>query len=110
MVCFHKTMLKFGEQVPLLAYKEVKKVQKAQGYTKNMEDASNINSFGLWSWAVNGYSSGMKFKKKYKKERHPSPDTFYKTIENRKNTEGFSFYVAGIDRSPILLQRFNKAW
>lgn len=40
-------MLKFGEQIPLLAYNEVKKMQKVQKYTENMEDSSNINSFGL---------------------------------------------------------------
>lgn len=43
-----------------------------------------------------------------KKKRHPSPDIFYKTIENRENIEDFSFYVTGIDRSPMPLQRFNK--
>lgn len=57
-------MLKFGEQIPLLACKEVKKMQKVQEYTKNTEDASNRNSFGLWSQAWNGYSSAMKIKKK----------------------------------------------
>lgn len=31
-------MFKFGEQIPLLAYNEVKKMQKVQKYTENMED------------------------------------------------------------------------
>lgn len=71
-------MLKFGEQIPLLACKEVKKIQKVDEYRENMEDASNINSFGLWSWAVNGYLNRMKIKKNNKpttttkhKDTHP---------------------------------------
>lgn len=56
-------MLKFRKQIPSLARKEEKKMQKVQENTESKEDASNINAFGVQSCAVKGYSNRMKILK-----------------------------------------------